>query len=177
MLSLYYREADPPRGQNTSKLAMGEERRVAVQRGKTGDEPVGPGGDLLRRFTARTAVRENIPARPRLADVRRAQSLIVAIVPFREIRFNLRRRAQTSQLTGPPRALQRAGQHTRKLKQPQGRSGRARLLLAMRGQRNVGAAGVLARQGPCGLAIANEVQPGQSHGVSIALVYSPRRAA
>ena len=32
------RQADPPRGQNTSKLTMCEERDVAFYRPKTGDE-------------------------------------------------------------------------------------------------------------------------------------------
>jgi len=50
------RQADPSRGEYASELAMREERDVALQRLKMGDEAIGAGGDLLGRFTARTTI-------------------------------------------------------------------------------------------------------------------------
>ena len=82
------RQADPSRGEYASELAMREERDVALQRLKMGDEAIGAGGDLLGRFTARTTIPKHIPVRSLLANVYGAPSFVVAIVPLGQIRIN-----------------------------------------------------------------------------------------
>jgi hypothetical protein len=63
------RQADPSCGEGAAELAMREERDVALQRLKTGDEPIGAVGDLPGRFTARATISKHIPVRPLLANV------------------------------------------------------------------------------------------------------------
>ena len=148
MLPFDRRQSDPSRGQDAPELAVREERDVSVQRAEMCDEPIGTVGNLCGHFTARTTVPEHIPVRSLFAYVYGALSFVIAVVPFRQVRFNLGRRPQPGQLIRSSRALPRAGQHTRKLDLPEAWSKFARLVLASRGQRNVRKARVLAGERP-----------------------------
>ncbi len=156
------------RPQDAPELAVREERDISVQCAEMCDEPISTVGNLCGHFTARTAVPEHIPVRSPFVNVYGAPSFIIAVVTFRQVRFNLGPRPQPGQLTRSSRALPRAGQHTCELDLPEAWSKFARLLLAARGQRNVRAARVLAGERPLGFAVSNEVKlqepaPGGDH--------------
>jgi len=100
-------------------MAVRKERDVSIQREKVCDEPISTVGNLCGHFTARTTVPKHIPVRSPFVNVHGALSFVIAVVPFRQVRFNLGRRPQPGQLTRSSRALRRAGQHTSKLDLPE----------------------------------------------------------
>ncbi len=159
MLAFEHRQSDPSRGQDAPELAVREKRDVSVQCVKMCDEPISTIGNLCGHFTARTSVPKHIPVRSHFANVHGALSFVIAVVPFRQVRFNLGRRPQPGELTRSSRALPRAGQHTSKLDPPEAWSKFACLVFAMRSQWNVRATGVLAGERPLGFAVSNEVKP------------------
>ena len=138
---------------------MREERDASVQTVKTIDQPFGPGGNLVRRFAIRTAVPDHAPARALFANVAGKLTLIVAIGPFREIRFNLGRSAKPGQFTGPAGALQRAGQHAGEPDVPEPGLESACFFLTVGGQGQVRAASVLARQRLLSFTVPDDEKP------------------
>src|SRR5277367_3329035 len=96
-----------------------------------------PGQYILGRFASRATVTENIPARAIDVYLRCAASLVVAVIPFDEVRVDLRRRAQCSEITGVPRTLKRAGEHTSGHKLSQAFAQGSGVVLAGRCQRQV----------------------------------------
>jgi len=113
---------------------------------------------LRGRFTARTTVTKDVPARSSHANVLGALSFVIAVIPLGQVGFNLGRRREPDQLAGPPRAPPRTGQHTTKLGRPQPWSKFARLGFAFRGQRNIRSTGMLAGERPRGSAVSNEIK-------------------
>ena len=95
-------------------------------------------------FAIGTTVPKDIPTRPVLSDVPREPAFIVAVVPFRQVRFNLRRYPQSGQLASPSSPLQRAGEDAGKLDVSEPRNEGARFILTVRGQGKVRPTGVLA---------------------------------
>src|SRR5262249_29709332 len=122
-----------------------------------GDDAVRPGADGGHRLAARAAVAEQLPVGVLLADVGGTPPFILAVVPFDQFRIDHRRRAEAGQLAGPPGALPGAGedagggQPRQPFAEPDG------VALAAPGQRDVGQAGVLAGEGPRGLAVPGQV--------------------
>ena len=151
------RQANPPRGQDAAELPVRKQSYVAIKRAKMGNKPVGPGGNQCRHFATRTTVPKDIPARSSLSNIGGKQSLVISVVPFSQVGLDRSRRRESGQLTGSPRPLARAGQHSSKPIVAEPWSKFARLLLAAGGQRNVGAAGVLASQRPLGLAMPHDI--------------------
>jgi len=105
MLRLPYPQSDPTRGQDAPEVAVREDGNIALQRPEPSNQPICAFGNLGRRFTARTSVSKDIPVRPCLANIYRALSFVVAIVPLRQIRFDFRNLIQPGQFTCSPRAL------------------------------------------------------------------------
>jgi hypothetical protein len=79
MLPFDRRHSNPSRGQDASKLAMREERDVAFQLVKMGDEPISTVGNLRGRFAARTTVPKHVPVWMLLANVHGALYFVIAI--------------------------------------------------------------------------------------------------
>jgi len=82
------RQADPSRGEYASELAMREERDVALQRLKMGDEAIGAGRRFARAFHRQDNHPETHSSPVALANVYGAPSFVVAIVPLGQIRIN-----------------------------------------------------------------------------------------
>ena len=144
MLRLCDRQPNPPGGEDAAKMAVREECDVPIQHAESCNEAVRTGGNLGRRFTVRRAVTKEIPVRSRREYVVKGPSFVVSIVPLREVRFYFRCRRQPGQRTRLLSAHERAGQHMRKWDVTETLSEFARCVLAVRGQRNVRATGVLA---------------------------------
>src|SRR5262249_15976019 len=98
-----------------------------------------------------------VPAGPRLADLRRSLPLVVAIVPFDEVGVYPRPGTETGQLTRPTGPLQWAGEDVREGQALQSFAQLEGVAFAALGERQVGQAGVLARDGPRRLAVAGQV--------------------
>ena len=145
-----------------------------------GDEAIGAAGDILGCFTARTAVSKNVPARTLPFDVGGASALVLAIVPLGEVGLGNGVWPKTGKLAGSPGALARAGQHMSERDALKPRREATCGVFALGGQGNVGAACVLAGERPFGLAVPDNIEPSRAagaHYISIAGLYSPRRAA
>jgi hypothetical protein len=120
------------------------------------DDQIRPGGHLAWSFAAGTTITKHGPARALSANLGERQAVVVAVVPLEKIRIHTGDLAQTRELTGPPRTLQRAGQHVRERHRPQERGEPARLPFTLGGESHVGAPGVLAGDRPGGFAMTDE---------------------
>jgi hypothetical protein len=94
-------QPDPALGKRGTELAVREQRYRALRRAQARDEPVGPGADLGGRFAARAPITPDVPIGMRLADVCRAQTFVVAAIPFSEVGFDLARRAKALDSSSP----------------------------------------------------------------------------
>src|SRR5713101_5676322 len=94
--------SNPTRGQDTPEMAMREDRNIAFQRPEPGNHPICASGNLGGRFAPWASVSKDIPVWPCLANIHRALSLVVAVVPLREIRFDFCNVTQPGQLACSP---------------------------------------------------------------------------
>ena len=85
-------------------MAVRKKCDISLYRSDSGNEPIDPGGNLRRAFSARAAVTEEHPARCLCTDVVRGQSLILPIVPFDEGGIDFSLRAEAGELAGPSHA-------------------------------------------------------------------------
>jgi len=136
-------------------VAMREESNVTLQRPEPSNQPICAFGNLGGRFAAWTSVSKDIPVWPCLSNVYWALSLVVAVVPLREVRFDFRNLTQPGQLTRSPCTLQRAGEHAAELHSVEPFCQPAGVLFALLGKRDVGSAGMLAGERPSGFAVSH----------------------
>src|SRR5947207_443732 len=78
-------EPDPPRSQHPQDVAVGERERVPIRRAHPRDHRVRAGTHLLGLLAPGAPVTPEAPAGLALSDLRRGQSLVVAVVPFLEL--------------------------------------------------------------------------------------------
>ena len=79
---------------------MREKRDITLQISEFSDQPICSVGNLIGRFAARTSVLEDIPFSPPIVNVYRALTLVITVVPLRQIGFDFRGLPQAGQLTG-----------------------------------------------------------------------------
>ena len=157
MLPFDYGQTNPSCSEDASELAVRKDRNFSVRSGKASYDSIGSIRNLCRGLPARTAVAIHVPGRPLPPDFCGRPTFIFAVVPFRQVMVDLSLRRQPRQFAGLSRAFPRAGQDLRKAQHPQARSHVARLPLAMKGQRNFSATGMLARERPFRLTVADEI--------------------
>lgn len=112
--------------------------------------------NLRGRLTAGAAVAVEVPARAALLDLRAREALVRAVVELFQERSDGRVR-EAGDLSRLERALQRAAVDAVRSDRLELRLQVDRVLQAARGQRQVGAAGVLTAEAPLGLAVTDEV--------------------
>jgi hypothetical protein len=150
-------EAEPARGKHSEKVPARKEQHVAVHCPHPASHPVGPRPDLVRQLPSRAAVAEQLPVRALGTDVGAGETFVRAVVPFEQVRLDLSRGGEAGQLARPDRPLQGAREHPGERQALEPLSELARLDFALRGQRQVGHARVLVRNGPGGLAVPRQV--------------------
>src|SRR5206468_2179693 len=96
------------------------------------------------------------PTRSLLADLRRREPLVVAVIPLPQLVHDLGRAGQSRELARLPRAQQWAAEHERERPPAKFLPHRSCALAPFLDQRQVGAAGVLAAEAPLRLAVADE---------------------
>jgi hypothetical protein len=143
MRAFHYRESNPSRGDDAPKLTVRKEGDFSIKLSKVRYEPVGTIGDLSRRFTPRATIAEDVPVGAALADVLRAPTFVITIVPFGEVWFDFSALTQSNQSASHLCPLTWAAEHMDEFCAAQSFSKLARFLFAMFGQRNVCATGVL----------------------------------
>ena len=172
VLALAHGQADPTCGQHAAELAVRKEGDVAAESAKPSDHAVGAGCRVDGHVAARAAVFPDVPTGVLLANFGGAKAFVVAVVPFDEFSFDLGVGIQPGQFAGAAGAQPGAGQHLGKSDAFQARCQSASHLLAMRGQRQISAAGVLAGDRPGRFAVADEEELQKAvHGTSIAALY------
>jgi hypothetical protein len=76
------RRPDPARYEYAQHVPVGEQRNVAIDRAGPGYHTVHPRTHLLGRLPVRTSIPEDQPARCRLVDLLRRQTLVFAVIPL-----------------------------------------------------------------------------------------------
>src|SRR5262249_6669995 len=94
------RQTDPAGDQHAKNVAVSEQRDVARRRADARQDPVDPRADLRRSLAARTAVTEDHPARRLRVDLLGREPLVLAVVPFLQVRLEHCAGAETGQLAG-----------------------------------------------------------------------------
>src|SRR5262249_41274176 len=67
------------------KMAAGKNQNVPVDGAQATYHPVGPGANLIRRFSAGATVAEQLPTGTIRKDLGRATAFILAVVPFVQV--------------------------------------------------------------------------------------------
>src|SRR4051812_19796798 len=134
-------------------MRAGKDQHVAAGGPDPLDHPVGASADGGRVLAAGTTVAEQVPVGTITVNIVGFYPLVLAVIPFDRIRHDLGLVAEPSQLAGAASALQRAGENLDEAEPFETAGQLAGVALAMRGQRNVGYAGMLAGQAPLGLAV------------------------
>jgi len=146
MRALDYWQSDPSCRKNAAKLAMREKCNLSVQHPKPSDQSVGAIGNLAGCFTPGATITKDIPIRPVFADVGRAASFVIAIIPLCQIRFDFNTLSRCNQSARSLGSLTRATEDVGELGAPQSFPELPGLLFAMLGQRNICSASVLVGQ-------------------------------
>ena len=178
VLPLGHGQSDPANGQRRADVTVQEERNIAGQGPEPRQQPVDPRSNLIRALAVRTSIAPQTPVGPVAANVDRAPTFVVPIVPFLQIAVDLAVRRQAGELTGSPRTQHWAREHLTEMNLPKPHRQRTRIRFTLLSQRDIGAPGMLTRERPCGLAMADQIQLQRFAQLrSIAAAYSPRRAA
>src|SRR5262245_10681031 len=152
-----WREAEPARGQDPQEMSAREEQDVALDGTHPVYHAVGPHGYRVGRFTVGASIPKKVPIRPLAMDVGAGPSFVAAVVPFDEIGITLGTRAEASELAGPGRALQRAGEDLRERRTLEPLGQPASVLLTTLGQRQIRQSRMLAGEAPRRLTVPREV--------------------
>lgn len=139
-------QPNPSCGKDATKVTMGEERDISSELAELGDEGIRTVGNLRRRFPIRRAVEKQIPARPRLENLRGCAAFVRAIVPFGEFRFEFGSWPERCQRARLSSALQGTGQDMGKWDAAQAFAHGLSFRLATRGEWEIHAPAVLARE-------------------------------
>src|SRR3954469_5679016 len=125
-------------------MAVREDRDVASDGAKPLDDAVSTRTHVRCRLAARAAVAPYRPPWPRLADLRRCQALVVAVLPLAQIVDDVCGIAEPGEPARLRGSLQRTGQHGTELVGAQCGRHRTRSGLATGGEREIGRPGVSA---------------------------------
>src|SRR5437899_3291078 len=114
------RQSQPASGDHPDDVSTGKRQDIALDAAHPSDKAIGPGGDVLRRFSVRAAVAEHLPAWPLLEDVLGPLALETAIVPLHQVRIDIGNLPEAGQRAGLCGTLQRTGENPgeRKTLQP-----------------------------------------------------------
>jgi len=139
-------------------VSAGEEKHVTWDRSHPLHDPVRARSDIGRALPFGAAVPEQIPVRPLGVDLHAPPTLVLSVVPFQEIGVELGHATVAGQLAGAGSSLERAGEDPGERPPPEPRSQAARLSLAVRSQREIGAARVLTGEAPGRLAVTGQME-------------------
>jgi hypothetical protein len=137
-------EPEPAGGEHAQEMPTRKKENIALNRAQPTHHAVGPGPDLIRRFSSRAAVAEQLPIGAILENLDRTATLILAVVPFQQIVIDRGLGSETSQLAGPGGALQGTGEDLRQPQSLQPLPETAGVALTTFGKRQVGQSRMLA---------------------------------
>src|SRR4029077_7947311 len=91
-------KSEPADSEHPQEMPTRKQQHVPLDTSHSIDHPVCPNGHLIRRFTSRAAVAEQLPFRALSMDLGGAKPLVLAVVPFQEIAIDVRRVPEAGQL-------------------------------------------------------------------------------
>src|SRR5262245_61547721 len=150
-------EPEPASAEHAQKMAAGKNQNVPVDGTQATYHPVGPGANLIRRFSSGATVMEQLPTGTFRKDLGRATAFILAVVPLVQVTIDFRHGSEASQLAGPRRALPRTGEHLGESQSFQSLSEASGVALPAFRERQVGDPCVLARKTPGGFPVPSHV--------------------
>ena len=151
------RQPNPPRGKHAQHVPVCEQGDVAAGGACPGDHLVHSRTHLLRRLATRASIPEDQPVRRPLRDLPGREPLVLAVVPFQEIRIDGGRLAEPCKFTGLSCPLQRTDQNERKCLLGKRGPHPFGLPAPVLGQGDIRRAGVLTAQAPLGLPVPDRI--------------------
>ena len=124
--------------------------------------------DVGHGFAVRATIIEQIPGRAFGSNLRRPSTFVVAVIPLDQICIDRGDSAEAGEFARSPCALKRTGEYVAKAHGAKTSAQRSGVILTARCQGDVRAAGVLMRDRPGSLAVANQAYVRQNvriHGV------------
>ena len=155
MLTAARGKPDPACRKHAQDVSMREQRYVASLRPQPAYHSIDACTNLFRCLATRASMAEDEPARRDLVDLLGRQSLVLAVVPFNEVRVDNRLVPETRQLAGFSCALHRTAQNELKPSLSENRSHPLRMPAAIVGQRDVCRPGVLPGEAPYCFAVSD----------------------
>ena len=89
VLRLPDRQSDPSRGEHASEVSVRKEGDIAIHHAELGEEALGALGNLHGRLSVWSTVPKKIPSRLGIENIGGKAPLVVAMVPFRQVRLDL----------------------------------------------------------------------------------------
>ena len=146
----------PSGDQHSEHVAVGKEDHIILDVFQAFDDPIAPLGDLIGGLSSGCRVHEDSPGGIGLPDLLGGNSLILAVVPLREILGGLGTVEESGKFTGPLCTLARAAKDELEIPVGEFRFQRGRLTFPLKGEGNVAEGGVLAFFAPLGFTVADE---------------------
>jgi hypothetical protein len=138
-------------------MSTREQQTVALELPNLANDTISSRADLPRRFAPGTAITKQFPLGPFSVNLVAAATLVLTIVPLKQVFFNLGHLSETCQLASPSGAPQWACEHFCKGQAPQSLGEAARVALAALGQRQIRQPGVLPGDAPGSFAVASQI--------------------
>src|SRR5439155_1372046 len=107
----HWLESEPTRGKHSQKVSARENQNLPLDHADLPQHTISPCTNLTGVFTVWATITKQLPVRAFGKNLSAATALIISVVPFDQISFNLGNPSETSQFTSPGRALQRASEH------------------------------------------------------------------
>src|SRR3984885_2189318 len=146
-------------------MAAGKHDRLVINRAKAANHAISARADIGWLLAVWAPVAEQEPAGPVGEDFAALAPLVIAVVPFEQVRIKLGGVAEPSECAGASRTLKGTGENPVKLKSLKALVEPPGLPFALFGQRNIRASRMLAACAPRGFAMADEIDT-RKHGDS-----------
>src|SRR5208337_2595213 len=92
-------KTQPSGCKHPQEMAAREKQYIPLDQSEAAQHTVSPRAHLVRRFTSRAAIAEQLPVGPLSADLGRAPALIFPVVPFHQVAVDFDCGAQARQFT------------------------------------------------------------------------------
>lgn len=155
-------QPEPARGEDAQDVSVSEERDVAGDLDRAGDDAVGGRAHLLCRLAAARRRGPEVPARGLAAYLGSGSPLVRTVVPLHQVRLGSSERRVAREAAGLSGAGERAREDERELPPCKAAPQHVRLLLTASRERDVRPPGVLPREAPGRLAVSDEVDLGHA---------------
>src|ERR1700722_18933299 len=138
-------------------MPAGKHDRLIIRRAQAANDAIGAGADLGWLLTVRAPVAEQEPAGSVGEDFAALAPLVVAVIPFEQVRIKLGGIAEPSERASASRTLKGTGENPIKLESLEALVEPSGFAFALFGEGNVGTPRMLAACAPFGFAVTDEI--------------------